>query len=86
MDALADSGEGYLTVEGELLPHFGLILTSSLPGNEGDRNNLAAWHSGDALVTQVASVNSKTIVVVNSVGPIVMEAWINNPNGRAYLT
>ncbi|KIK70278.1 glycoside hydrolase family 3 protein [Collybiopsis luxurians FD-317 M1] len=65
----ADSGEGYLTVE----------------GNEGDRNNLAAWHSGDALVEQVAKFNSKTIVVVNSVGPIIMEAWINNPNVTAVV-
>ena len=29
----------------------------------------------------VAQVNENTIVVVNSVGPIVMEAWITNPNG-----
>ncbi|KDR74106.1 hypothetical protein GALMADRAFT_227804 [Galerina marginata CBS 339.88] len=61
----ADSGEGYLTVE----------------GNAGDRNNLQAWHNGDALVAKVASVNSHTIVVVNSVGPIIMEPWINNVNG-----
>ncbi|KDR85197.1 hypothetical protein GALMADRAFT_218281 [Galerina marginata CBS 339.88] len=61
----ADSGEGYLTVE----------------GNAGDRNNLQAWHNGDALVAKVASVNANTIVVVNSVGPIIMEPWINNVNG-----
>ncbi|KAJ7594941.1 beta-glucosidase [Mycena floridula] len=60
----ADSGEGYITVE----------------GNVGDRNNLQAWHGGDALVAKVASVNTHTIVVVNSVGPIIMESWINNPN------
>ncbi|TFK40959.1 glycoside hydrolase family 3 protein [Crucibulum laeve] len=60
----ADSGEGYITVE----------------GHAGDRNNLQAWHSGDALVAKVASVNAKTIVVVNSVGPIIMEPWINNAN------
>lgn len=35
----------------------------------------------DALVKQVASVNKNTIVVVNSVGPIVVEQWINHPNG-----
>ncbi|KAF7336426.1 Glycoside hydrolase family 3 protein [Mycena sanguinolenta] len=62
----ADSGEDiFVTVE----------------GNEGDRNDLQAWHSGDALVQQVASFSSNTIVVVNSVGPIVMEAWIDHPNG-----
>ena len=36
----------------------------------------------DALVAKVASVNSNTIVVVNSVGPIVMEPWIDNVNGE----
>ncbi|KAL0575133.1 hypothetical protein V5O48_006837 [Marasmius crinis-equi] len=61
----ADSGEGYISVE----------------GNDGDRKDLQAWHGGDALVQAVASVNPNTVVAVNSVGPIVMEAWINNPNG-----
>ncbi|KAG7099439.1 hypothetical protein E1B28_001290 [Marasmius oreades] len=64
----ADSGEGYITVE----------------GNAGDRNNLQAWHGGDALVQAVASVNPNTIVAINSVGPIVMEAWVNNPNGTLF--
>ncbi|KAK0233415.1 glycoside hydrolase family 3 protein [Armillaria fumosa] len=61
----ADSGEGYITVE----------------GNFGDRNDLLAWHGGDALVQTVASVNPNTIVAVNSVGPITMENWIDNENG-----
>jgi len=60
----ADSGEGYITVE----------------GNAGDRNDLQAWHGGDALVTQVANNNKNTIVVVNSVGPLILEKWINHPN------
>ncbi|KAJ6584015.1 glycoside hydrolase family 3 protein [Mycena vulgaris] len=41
---------------------------------------LQAWHGGDALVHQVAQFSANTIVVVNSVGPIVMEAWIDHPN------
>ncbi|KAI0757133.1 beta-glucosidase, partial [Daedaleopsis nitida] len=61
----ADSGEAQYTVE----------------GNQGDRNDLFAWHNGDEMVKQVAAVNNNTIVVVNSVGPILMEAWIENPNG-----
>ncbi|OCH96632.1 beta-glucosidase [Obba rivulosa] len=65
----ADSGEGYITVE----------------GNAGDRNDLSAWHSGDALVEQVAGVNNNTIVVVNSVGPILVEAWIDHPNVTALV-
>ncbi|KAJ6501213.1 beta-glucosidase [Mycena vitilis] len=61
----ADSGEGYITVE----------------GNAGDRNSLSAWHSGDALVAAVAAANKNTVVVINAVGPINMEAWITNANG-----
>ncbi|KAK0208537.1 glycoside hydrolase family 3 protein [Desarmillaria ectypa] len=65
----ADSGEGYITVE----------------GNFGDRNDLLAWHGGDALVQKVASVNPNTIVAVNSVGPITMENWIDNENVTAVV-
>lgn len=60
----ADAGEGYITVE----------------GNAGDRKDLNAWHNGNDLVKAVANVNKKTIVVVHSVGPILMEDWISNPN------
>ncbi|RDX56004.1 beta-glucosidase [Lentinus brumalis] len=65
----ADSGEAQYTVE----------------GNQGDRNNLQAWHNGDAMVEKVASVNNNTIVIVNSVGPIIMDAWIENPNVTAVI-
>lgn len=54
----SDSGEGYITVE----------------GNAGDRNNLDPWHSGNQLVQAVASANKNTIVVVHSVGPIILES------------
>lgn len=53
----SDSGEGYITVEGNL----------------GDRNNLDPWHSGNALVQAVAAANNNTIVVVHSVGPVILE-------------
>ncbi|KAL7928154.1 family 3 glycoside hydrolase [Trichoderma chlorosporum] len=53
----ADSGEGYITVE----------------GNAGDRNDLNAWHNGTALVQAVASTNSNVIVVVHTVGAINLE-------------
>ncbi|KAG9103307.1 hypothetical protein FRC06_011443 [Ceratobasidium sp. 370] len=65
----ADSGEGYITVE----------------GNAGDRNDLKAWHNGDALVAAVAAVNKNTIVVVHSVGQIIMEPWIDHVNVTAVL-
>lgn len=66
----ADSGEGYISVE----------------GNDGDRNNLQAWHSGDALVARVAASNANTIVVVNSVGAITVEPWIENANVSAVVS
>ncbi|OCF41794.1 beta-glucosidase [Kwoniella heveanensis CBS 569] len=65
----ADSGEAYITYD----------------GNEGDRNNLTAWHNGDELVKAVAGANNNTIVVVHSVGPITMEEWIDHPNVTAVL-
>lgn len=65
----ADSGEAQYTVE----------------GNQGDRNDLNAWHNGDEIVKRVASVNNNTVVVVNSVGPIIMDAWIENPNVTAVI-
>lgn len=52
----ADSGEGYITVE----------------GNEGDRNDLNLWHNVNALIDAVASVNAKTVVVLHVVGPVLM--------------
>ena len=60
----SDSGEGYITVE----------------GNAGDRKNLDPWHNGNELVKAVAAVNKKTVVVVHSVGPVILEQWIDNPN------
>jgi beta-glucosidase len=60
----SDSGEGYITVD----------------GNEGDRKNLTAWHGGDALVQAVAAQNPNTVVVVHSVGPLIVEPWIEHPN------
>ncbi|KAG6333169.1 hypothetical protein ID866_5915 [Astraeus odoratus] len=65
----SDSGEDYITVD----------------GNEGDRNNMTAWHNGDNLVSAVAAVNNNTIVVVNSVGPLILEEWIENPNVTAVV-
>ncbi|CAO1633325.1 unnamed protein product [Sympodiomycopsis kandeliae] len=65
----SDSGEGYLTVE----------------GNTGDRNNLTAWHDGDRLVKEVASVNSNTIVVIHNPAQMDVEAWVENDNVTAVI-
>ena len=63
----ADSGEGYITVD----------------GNEGDRKNLTLWQNGEALIQTVANNNNNTVVVVNSVGPVIVESWIDHPNVTA---
>ena len=65
----SDSGEGYISVD----------------GNIGDRNNLTAWEQGDQLITTVAGSCANTIVVVHSVGQINMEAWADHPNVSAIL-
>ena len=58
---------------------------TAVDGNEGDRKNLTAWHNGDALVAAVAEQNNNTIVVVHSVGPIIIEPWIEHPNVTAVV-
>lgn len=65
----SDSGEEYITVD----------------GNMGDRKNLTAWHGGDDLVLAVAEQNDNTIVIVNSVGPLILERWIDHPNVTAVV-
>lgn len=65
----ADSGEGYITVD----------------GNEGDRNNLTLWQNGDELIKNVSSICNNTIVVIHSTGPTVVTEWYNSPNVTAIL-
>ncbi|OLN87574.1 Beta-glucosidase cel3A [Colletotrichum chlorophyti] len=65
----ADSGEGYITVE----------------GNPGDRNNLDPWHNGNELVRAVAAANKNVIVVVHSTGPIILESIVAQSNVKAIV-
>lgn len=65
----ADAGEGYITVE----------------GNMGDRNNLSLWHQGDRLILKTAEVCNNVVVVVHSVGPVDLEAWIDHANVTAVV-
>ena len=65
----ADSGEGYLTFD----------------GNMGDRNNLTLWQDGDALIKRVTAYNNNTIVVVHSVGPVLVNSFHGNDNVTAVL-
>ncbi len=65
----ADSGEGYINVD----------------GNEGDRKNLTLWHDGDALIKTVSSLCKNTVVVIHSTGPTVVTDWYDSPNVTAIL-
>jgi beta-glucosidase len=67
----SDSGENSDTVE----------------GNAGDRSasGLYAWHNGDALVQSAAATYATVIVVVHTVGPILVENWIDLPSVKALL-
>lgn len=67
----SDAGENSFTVE----------------GNHGDRDSakLAAWHNGDELVKKVAEKYSNVVVIVHTVGPLVLEPWIDLPSVKAVL-
>ena len=80
--ANADSGEGAIIVGDNSPESQGMILVD---GMAGDRSNLTLWGNADALINAVAAVNSNTVVVVHSVGPVIVEAWIDNPNVTAVL-
>jgi beta-glucosidase len=81
----ADSGEQYITV-GPWLPSFLYSSTNTnIDDNMGDRNNLTLWHGGDALIQAAASQCNNTIVVIHSVGAVIVEDWIDNPNVTAVL-
>ncbi|KAK3295434.1 glycosyl hydrolase family 3 N terminal domain-containing protein [Chaetomium fimeti] len=65
----ADSGEGYINVD----------------GNMGDRKNLTLWKNGDDLVKNVSGACSNTIVVIHSTGPVLLTEWYESPNITAIL-
>nr|AFK65507.1 beta glucosidase [Glaciozyma antarctica] len=67
--ANSNSGEGFATVD----------------ENAGDRNNLTLWHSGDDLIANVSSRCSNTVVILHTVGPVIVESWIDHPNVTAVL-
>lgn len=65
----SDSGEGYIIVD----------------GNEGDRNNLTLWQGGDKLIENITALCSNVIVVMHTVGPVLVDAWYDNPNVTAII-
>lgn len=71
--ASSDAGEGFAAWNGVL----------------GDRNDLYLQKGGDDLVREVATRcgggSGSTVVVIHSVGPVVVENWIDLPGVKAVL-
>ncbi|KAK0389029.1 hypothetical protein NLU13_2605 [Sarocladium strictum] len=67
--AYAGAGEGYINVE----------------GNEGDRQNMTLWRSGNELIKNISAINPNTVVVLHTMGPVEVDEWYDNPNVTAIL-
>ncbi|KAI5852775.1 glycoside hydrolase superfamily [Morchella snyderi] len=65
----ADSGEGYITWN----------------GLEGDRNDIETQLGGNEVIAAVSQNCKKTIVVVHSVGPIIVEQWAQSHRVQGIL-
>ena len=67
----SDSGENSYTVD----------------GNNGDRNadQLSAWYGGDTLVQEVAAKYDNVVVVAHTVGPLVIDSWVDLPSVKSVL-
>ena len=52
---------------------------------KGDRNDLYPQKGGDELVKNVASNCDRTVVVLHTVGPTILERWIDLPGVKAVL-
>ncbi|KAF8890743.1 glycoside hydrolase superfamily [Infundibulicybe gibba] len=62
-----------------------LVFVNSDSSEGSDRANMSAWHGGDNLILSVAAQNNNTIVITHSVGPLIVEPWIEHPNITAVL-
>ncbi|CVL09861.1 hypothetical protein FPRO06_12622 [Fusarium proliferatum] len=67
----SDAGENQYTVE----------------GNNGDRNadKLNVWHNGDALIKAAAAKYKNVVVVIHTVGPVLVDQWIDLPSVKSVL-
>lgn len=60
--------------------HYHLIITDNIQLPPRISNPV-----GDDLILTVAGNNSNTIVIVHSVGPLIVEPWIDHPNVTAVI-
>jgi beta-glucosidase len=65
----ADSGEGFINVD----------------GNEGDRKNLTLWKNGEEVIKTATENCNNTIVVIHSTGAVLISDWYDNENITAIL-
>ncbi|CAF3731020.1 unnamed protein product [Rotaria sp. Silwood1] len=62
-----------------------LVFISAWSSEGSDRQNLNAWNQGDKLVQTVAAKCASTIVLVNSVSQLNLEAWVEWDNVSAVI-
>ncbi|KAJ5551404.1 hypothetical protein N7535_000646 [Penicillium sp. DV-2018c] len=65
----ADSGEGYINVD----------------GNMGDRKNMTLWKNGEEVIKAAAKSCNNTIVVIHSTGSVLVGDWYDHDNITAIL-
>ncbi|KAJ5795455.1 CAZyme family GH3 [Penicillium psychrosexuale] len=65
----ADSGEGYINVD----------------GNEGDRKNLTLWKNGEEVIKAASQHCNNTIVVIHSTSAVLISDWYDNVNITAIV-
>ncbi|CAI7652711.1 unnamed protein product [Penicillium pancosmium] len=65
----ADSGEGFINVD----------------GNEGDRKNLTLWKNGEQLIKTAAENCNNTIVIMHTPSAVLVGDWYDNENITAIL-
>jgi beta-glucosidase len=62
-----------------------LVFISAWSSEGSDRSDLHAWNQGDKLVQTVAAKCASTVVVVNSVSQLNLEAWVGWDNVSAVV-
>ena len=62
-----------------------LVFISAFSSEGGDRGNLHAMDDGDKLAQTVAANCPNTVVIVNSVSQLNLEAWVDLPNVKGVL-
>lgn len=67
----ADAGEGF--------------IVDPVSGWQGDRLHLNPQNNGEALVQTIAKACDRSIVILHTVGPTILESFISHPSIRAVL-